>query len=92
MISEDKDFDASKGGILEIIIEVPKKPRPRRRSDAQIPLITTRYHADARARVRHKQLERETCGLRPVKLSELPALGEPAARDGNLIAWIVRGS
>jgi hypothetical protein len=30
--------------------------------------------------------------VRPVKLSELPALGEPAARDGNLIAWIVRGS
>ena len=39
IISENKDFDASKGSILEIIIEVPQKPRPRRRSEVQIPLI-----------------------------------------------------
>jgi hypothetical protein len=39
IISEDKNFDASKGNILEIIIEAPLKPRPRRRSDIHIPLI-----------------------------------------------------
>jgi hypothetical protein len=39
IISEDKNFDASKGRILEIIIEAPLKPRPQRRSDTHIPLI-----------------------------------------------------
>lgn len=39
IISEDKNFDASKGNVLEIIIEAPLKPRPRRRSDIHIPLI-----------------------------------------------------
>ena len=39
IISEDKNFDASKGNVLEIIIEAPLKPRPRRRSDTLIPLI-----------------------------------------------------
>jgi hypothetical protein len=38
IIGEDKNFDVSKGSILEIIIEA-LKPRPRRRSDTHIPLI-----------------------------------------------------
>jgi hypothetical protein len=90
IISEDKNFDASRGNFVEIIIEVPQKPRPRRRSDAKIPLI--------RLAVR-LMIERGTSSwsekhvdVRPVKLSELPSLGEPAARDGNLTAWIVRGA
>jgi hypothetical protein len=29
--------------------------------------------------------------VRPIKLSELPARGEPVAREGNLSAWIMRG-
>jgi hypothetical protein len=37
IISEDKHFDASQGSFVEIIIEIPKKPTPRRRSDTQIP-------------------------------------------------------
>jgi hypothetical protein len=28
--------------------------------------------------------------VRPVKASELPVRGEPAAKDGNLTAWILR--
>jgi hypothetical protein len=39
ILSEDKYFDASQGSFVEIIIGVPQKPRPRRRSDTQIPLI-----------------------------------------------------
>jgi hypothetical protein len=90
IISEDKNFDASRGNFVELIIEVPQKPRPRRRSDTQIPLI--------RLAVR-LMIERGTSSwsekhvdVRPVKLSELPSLGEPAAREGNLTAWIVRGA
>ena len=90
IISEDKNFDASLGNFVEIIIEVPQKPRPRRRSDTQIPLI--------RLAVR-LMIERGTSSwsekhvdVQPVKFSELPALGEPAAKDGSLTAWVVSGA
>jgi hypothetical protein len=89
MICENEHFDASQGGFLEIIIEVPLKPKPRRRSDTQIPLI--------RLAVR-LMIERGTSNwnekhvdVQPVKFSELPSLGEPAAKEGKLTAWILRG-
>jgi hypothetical protein len=88
IICENKDFDPSQGSFLEIIIEVPQKPKPRRRSDTQIPLI--------RLAVR-LMVERGTSSwsekhvdVQPVKLSEIPSLGEPAAKEGKLTAWILR--
>jgi hypothetical protein len=91
IISEDKDFDASKGNILEIIIEVPKRPRPRRRSDTQIPLIRLATRLMLERGLGTSSWSEKHVDVRPVKLSELPGRGEPAAKDGNLTAWIVRG-
>ena len=90
IISEDKHFDASQGSFVEIIIEVPKKPRPRRRSDTQIPLIRLAVRLMIEHGIRTSSWSEKHVDVRPVKLSELPSLGEPAARDGNLTAWIVR--
>ena len=83
IISEDKNFDASKGNILEIIIEAPLKPRPRRRSDIQIPSDSTRYQADARARFRHKQLERETCGRVPHQTQRIACARRASCQGGQ---------
>ena len=90
IISENKDFDASKGSILEIIIEVPQKPRPRRRSEVQIPLIRLATRLMLERGLGTSSWSEKHLDVRPVKPSELPARGEPAARDGNLTAWIVR--
>ena len=90
IISEDKDFDASKGSILEIIIEVPQKPRPRRRSEVQIPLIRLATRLMLERGLGTSSWSEKHLDVRPVKPSELPVRGEPAARDGNLTAWIVR--
>jgi hypothetical protein len=30
--------------------------------------------------------------VRPIQFAELPMLGEPTAKDGNLTAWIVHGT
>ena len=91
IISEDKDFDESKGNIMEIIIEVPKRPRPRRRSDTQIPLIRLATRLMLERGLGTSSWSEKHVDVRPVKLSEMPARGEPAAKDGNLTAWIVRG-
>jgi hypothetical protein len=91
IISEDKDFDASKGNILEILIEVPKRPRPRRRSDTQIPLIRFATRLMLERGLGTSSWSEKHLDVRPVKLSELPERGEPAAKDGKLTAWIVRG-
>jgi hypothetical protein len=91
IISEDKDFDASKGSILEIIIEVPQKPRPRRRSEVQIPLIRLATRLMLERGLGTSSWSEKHLDVHPVKPSELPARGKPAARDGNLTAWIVRG-
>ena len=89
-ISEDKNFDASRGNLLEILIEVPQKPRPRRRSDTQIPLIRLAVTLMIERGIGTSSWSEKHVDVRPVKPSELPALGEPAAKDGNLTAWIVR--
>jgi hypothetical protein len=60
ILSEDKYFDASQGSFVEIIIEVPQKPRPRRRSDTQIPLIRLAVRLMIEHGIRTSQLERET--------------------------------
>ena len=89
-ISEDKNFDASRGNLLEILIEVPQKPRPRRRSDTQIPLIRLAVRLMIERGIGTSSWSEKHVDVRPVKPSELPARGEPAAKDGNLTAWIVR--
>ena len=91
IISEDKNFDASNGNVLEIIIEAPLKPKPRRRSDTLIPMIrlATRLMLE-RGLVTSSWSEKHV-DVRPIKLSELPARGEPVAREGNLSGWIVSG-
>jgi hypothetical protein len=91
IISEDKDFDASKGSILEIVIEVPQKPKPRRRSDTQIPLNRLATRLMLERGLGTSTWSEKHVDVRPVKLSELPLRGEPAAREGKLTAWIVRG-
>jgi hypothetical protein len=89
-ISEDKNFDASRGNFLEILIEVPQKPRPRRRSDTQIPLIRLAVRLMIERGIGTSSWSEKHVDVRPVKPSELPARGEPAAKDGNLTAWLVR--
>src|ERR1700722_12050624 len=89
-ISEDKNFDASRGNVLEIIIELPQKPRPRRRSDTQIPLIRLAVRLMIERGMGTSTWSEKHVDVRPVKASELPARGEPAAKDGNLTAWILR--
>ena len=89
-ISEDKNFDASRGNLLEILIEVPQKPRPRRRSDTQIPLIRLAVRLMIERGIGTSSWSEKHVDVRPVKPSELPARGEPAAKDGNLTAWLVR--
>src|ERR1700730_8675857 len=89
-ISEDKNFDASRGNLLEIIIEVPQKPRPRRRSDTQIPLIRLAVRLMIERGIGTSSWSEKHVDVRPVKFSDLPVRGEPAARDGNLTAWLVR--
>ena len=91
IISEDKDFNALKGGILEIIIEAPQKPRPRRQSEVQIPLIRLATRLMLERGLGTSSWSEKHLDVRPIKLSELPARAEPAAKDGNLTAWIVRG-
>ena len=91
IISEDKNFDASKGNILEIIIEAPLKPRPRRRSDTQIPLIRLATRLMLERGLGTSSWSEKHVDVCPIKLSELPARGEPVAREGNLRAWIVSG-
>jgi hypothetical protein len=89
-ISEDKNFDASRGNVLEIIIELPQKPRPRRRSDTQIPLIRLAVRLMIERGMGTSTWSEKHVDVRPVKASELPVRGEPAAKDGNLTAWILR--
>jgi len=89
-ISEDKNFDESRGNVLEIIIELPQKPRPRRRSDTQIPLIRLAVRLMIERGMGTSTWSEKHVDVRPVKASELPARGEPAAKDGNLTAWILR--
>ncbi len=91
VISEDKDFDASKGSILEIIIEAPHKPRPRRRSDTQIPLIRLATRLMLERGLGTSSWSEKHLDVRPLKASELPVRGEPVATEGNLTAWIVSG-
>jgi hypothetical protein len=91
IISEDKNFDASKGNILEIIIEAPLKPRPRRRSDTQIPLIRLAARLMLERGLGTSSWSEKHVDVCPIKLSELPAREEPVAREGNLRAWIVSG-
>ena len=92
LISEDKDFDASKGAILKIIIEVPKMPARRRRSDTQIPLIRLATRLMLERGLSTSDWSEKHVDVQPVKFSELPARGEPAAKDGNLTAWVVSGA
>ena len=80
IISEDKHFDASQGSFVEIIIEVPKKPRPKGGATLKSP-GSTRCHADDRARYRHKQLERETCG-RAARQTQRIAFARQAGGQG----------
>src|ERR1700751_5003247 len=89
LISEDKDFDASKGAILKIVIEVPKVPARRRRSDTQIPLIRLATGLMFELGLGTSSWSEKHLDVQPVRFSELPALGEPAAKDGNLTAWVV---
>jgi hypothetical protein len=91
IISEDKNFDASKGSILEIIIEAPLKPRPRRRSDTHIPLIRLATRLMLERGLGTSSWSEKHVDVRPIKLGELPARGEPVAREGNLSAWVVSG-
>jgi hypothetical protein len=91
IISEDKNFDASKGNILEIIIEAPLKPRPRRRSDTHIPLIRLATRLMLERGLGASSWSEKHVDVRPIKLSELPARGEPVAREGNLSASIMSG-
>ena len=92
IISEDKDFDRSKGNILEILIEAPLKPRPRRRSDILIPLIRLATRLMLERGLGTSSWSEKHVDVRPIKFSELPApRGEPVAREGNLSAWIVSG-
>ena len=92
IISEDKDFDASKGAILKIIIEVPKTPARRRRSDTQIPLIRLATRLMLERGLSTSNWSEKHVDVQPVKFGELPARGEPAAKDGNLTAWVVSGA
>jgi hypothetical protein len=91
MISEDKNFDGSKGNILEIIIEAPLKPRPRRRSDTHIPLIRLATKLMLERGLGTSRWSEKHVDVRPIKFNELPTRGEPVAREGNLSAWIVSG-
>jgi hypothetical protein len=94
IISEDKNFDASKGSTLEIIIEAieaPLEPRPRRRSDTQIPLMRLATRLMLERGLGTSRWSEKHVDVCPIKLSELPARGEPVAREGNLRAWIVSG-
>jgi hypothetical protein len=91
IISEDNDFDASKGSIVAIIIESPQKPRPRRRSDIQIPLIRLATRLMLERGLGTSRWSEKHVDVRPIRLSELPARGEPVARESNLTAWIVSG-
>jgi hypothetical protein len=91
IISEDKDFDETKGSILEIIIEVPQKPKPRRRSEVQIPLIRLATRLMLERGLGTSSWSEKHLDVRPIKFSELPSRAEPVAKDGNLSAWIVRG-
>ena len=91
-ISEDKDFDASKSSLLHIIIEVPQKPRPRRRSDTQIPLIRLDTKLMLDRGLGTSTWSEKHVDVRPIQFAELPMLGEPTAKDGNLTAWIVHGT
>jgi hypothetical protein len=88
-ISEDKNFDASKGAILKIIIEVPKAPARRRRSDTQIPLIRLATRLMLERGLSTSNWSEKHLDMQPVKFSELPAHGEPAAKDGSLTAWVL---
>jgi hypothetical protein len=91
IISEDKNFDASNGNVLEIIIEAPLKPKPRRRSDTLIPMIRLATRLMLERGLGTSNWSEKHVDVRPIKLSELPARGEPVAREGNLSGWIVSG-
>ena len=91
IISEDKNFDASNGNVLEIIIEAPLKPKPRRRSDTLIPMIRLATRLMLERGLGTSSWSEKHVDVRPIKLSELPARGEPVAREGNLSGWIVSG-
>ena len=79
--------DASKGNILEIIIEAPSKAE----TDGVGATPLSRMIRLATRLLLERGLgtsswSEKHVDVRPIKLSELPARGEPAAREGNLSA------
>jgi hypothetical protein len=68
--------------------EAPLKPKPQRRSDTQIPLIRLATRLILERGLGTSSWSEKHVDVRPIKLSELPARGEPVARE-NLSAWII---